>query len=282
VEGVPSGRLFGDYDFLLRRLHSLSGIIPVGAYMFIHLLTNATVWDGARAFQSRVDLIHSLGWMLPFVEWTFIFLPIIFHAVVGVLIMRTGHQNVGSYPYPGNIRYYLQRLTAWIALVFIFWHVFEMHGWVQPIASHFTAGARFRHLYATSSAAAVIQNPVIATLYIVGVLACVYHLANGLWTAGITWGLWTTAAAQRRANYVCGAAGMVLAAVGLAAFFGMISQNVEKAYQIERQINQAKLEEGEITEEEFNNVPRIPGLTTPDKTTSPVQAGRQSSREDRS
>ena len=29
-------------EFLLRRLHSLSGLIPVGAYMVVHLLTNAT------------------------------------------------------------------------------------------------------------------------------------------------------------------------------------------------------------------------------------------------
>lgn len=255
MDGVPSGRLFGSYDFLLRRLHSLSGIVPVGAYLFIHLATNATVWDGPRAFQQRVDAIHSLGWMLPVVEWTFIFLPILFHAVVGVLIMRTGHQNVGSYPYGGNIRYYLQRVTAWIALVFIFWHVFEMHGWIKPVAAQFD-GSRFRHLYATSSAAAVIQsNAVIVTLYAVGVLSCVYHLANGIWTAGITWGIWTSAAAQRRANYICAAAGLVLAALGLSAFLGMLRVDPDDALKIERKINAAKLADGQITEEEFNDVP---------------------------
>ncbi len=35
-----------------------------------------------------------------------------------------------------------------------------------------------------------------ADLYSVGVLSCVFHLANGIWTFGITWGLWITPEAQ--------------------------------------------------------------------------------------
>src|SRR5579871_6333049 len=111
------------HDFLIRRLHSLSGLVPVGAYMCIHLVTNAGVLNGARSFQRSVDAIHSLGVALPFVEWTFIFLPLLFHAVVGVAIIRSGDPNTSSYALVGNVRYYLQRATAWIALVFIFFHV---------------------------------------------------------------------------------------------------------------------------------------------------------------
>ncbi len=267
MDGVPSGALFGRYDFLLRRLQSLTGILPIGAYMFVHLATNATVWDGARTFQQRVDTIHSLGWMLPFVEWTFIFLPIIFHAVIGVLIMRTGHYNVGNYPYSGNMRYFLQRLTAWIALIFIFWHVFEMHGWIKPVAHRIGYGAEFRHLYATSSSAAILQNsPLIAALYLIGVVSCCYHFANGLWTAGITWGFWTTAAAQKRANYLCAGFGAVLLAVGMAAFVGMMRVDVRGAYDVEKKINEAKLEDGEITKPELDDVPDLRSLKKPPTT----------------
>ncbi len=31
------------YYFLIRRLHSLSGLIPVGVFLFVHLATNASV-----------------------------------------------------------------------------------------------------------------------------------------------------------------------------------------------------------------------------------------------
>ena len=35
-------------------------------------------------------------------------------------------------------------------------------------------------------------------LYPIGILAATFHLANGFWTAGITWGLTVSAGAQRR------------------------------------------------------------------------------------
>lgn len=249
----PSQSFFARNEFLIRRLHSLTGLAPVGAYMCIHLATNATVLDGTRSFQSRVDMIHSLGKFLPLVEWTFIFLPLIFHAVVGVAIIRSGDSNLSSYPLQGNVRYFLQRLTAWIALLFIGYHVFQMHGWIKPIAAQF-GGAQFSHLYATSSAAAAVQSSLLVEIiYLVGILSCVYHLANGIWTSGITWGLWTTAAAQRRANWICGGFGLALTAVALGALGGMMQIDVQKSLTIEDKINVGRVEDGEETAEEVEH-----------------------------
>jgi len=71
-------------------------------------------------------------------------------------------------------------------------------------------------------------------LYLVGVLACVYHLANGLWTMGITWGIWTTAAAQRRANWLALAFGIVLGVVGVSAGVGMFTTDISEARAFEQ------------------------------------------------
>ena len=60
---------FARHDFLIRRLHSLSGLIPVGGYMVIHLMTNASVLESPAAFQKNVYTIHSLGSLLPWIEW---------------------------------------------------------------------------------------------------------------------------------------------------------------------------------------------------------------------
>ncbi len=125
----PSVDFFTRHEFLIRRLHSLSGLIPVGAYMTVHLLVNASILNGAGSFQTNVNLIHSLGKVLPLVEWAFIFLPIIFHAAFGVWIIKSGRSNVGQYKYASNWRYSLQRWTGMIAIVFIFMHVFHLHGW---------------------------------------------------------------------------------------------------------------------------------------------------------
>lgn len=240
VETSPGSGFFGRHEFLIRRLHSLSGLIPVGAYMVIHLLTNASVLDGTKTFQARVDQIHSLGGALPFIEWTFIFLPLLFHAVIGVAIIRGGSSNVGQYSYGANWRYTLQRITAWIAMIFIFAHVFHLHGWVKPLAAQ-AGGAQFDPHHATSSAAGALQaSLLIEVAYAIGVLACVYHLANGLWTMGITWGVWTSPAAQRRANWACAAFGVGLAAVGLGALGGFSRVDVDEAKQVEARLEVGK------------------------------------------
>jgi succinate dehydrogenase / fumarate reductase cytochrome b subunit len=40
-------------------------------------------------------------------------------------------------------------------------------------------------------------------VYPLGILASCYHLANGFWTAAITWGLTVSKGAQQRWGYVC-------------------------------------------------------------------------------
>ncbi len=234
------------HEFLLRRLHSLSGLIPVGAYMVIHLLTNASVLDAPSTFQENVYRIHSLGRGLVFVEWGFIFLPLIFHAVFGVIIIRGGLPNSGNYPYANNIRYTLQRVSGVIAFLFIFWHVFHMHGWfhgqtwltnvAEPLG-----GAEFRPYNAASSLTLALRGIVVPTLYAIGVVACVFHLANGIWTMGITWGVWISPAAQRRANWVCLIFGLGLTVVGLSALIGAKEVPVGEALKSEDLMYKAKV-----------------------------------------
>jgi len=244
------------HEFLIRRLHSLSGLIPVGAYMTVHLLTNATVLDSPGTFQNNVHRIHSLGPALLAVEWAFIFLPILFHGLLGIAIIRSGIPNTTNYPYAGNVRYTLQRASGIVALVFIVWHVFHMHGWFHSDwwlanVANPLAGAQFKPFNAASTAAeAVQQSIVVQIVYAAGVVACVFHFANGLWTIGITWGLWTSAAAQRRAGNLCAAAGLFLTVVGLSALWGLKQVDVEQARDVEDRIYHGKVDSGAIAPNE--------------------------------
>ena len=77
-----------------------------------------------------------------------------------------------------------------------------------------------------------------------GVVSCVYHLANGIWTAGITWGLWITPAAQKRADYICAAFGVLFTIVGLGALYGVGRADVTQAKAVE----QARIEQKESLE----------------------------------
>ncbi len=203
--------------FLIRRLHSLSGLVPIGAFLVVHLLTNASVLSGPQEFQKAVDRIHSLGPLLLPVEVVFIFLPLMFHVLVGFQIAFTSKSNVQLYRYGGNVRYTLQRLTGYIAFVFVFYHVYHMH-WLGP--KEF-GGEKFDPHNAPQTAAIALQAAWwIAPVYAIGIIASVFHLANGIWTALITWGITIRPSTQRTAGYVCATFGVLLGLVGLGALSG--------------------------------------------------------------
>ena len=231
--GTPGSSSFvSRHQFLIFRLFSLAGLLPVGGYLVVHLLTNATILNGTAAFQTQVDRIHSLGRLLPLVEWTFIFIPLLFHAVVGWFIISGAVPNTSSYPYAGNIRYVLQRTTGIIAFFFILYHVLQLH--------HLGFG-EFKPEHAASSAAQAIDRALwIQVVYAIGIVSCVFHFANGIWTAGITWGIWTSRAAQRRASYVVLIFGVLLGIVALSALTGMSRVDVPYARRVEDRMERAK------------------------------------------
>jgi len=236
----PSASTFlSRHEFIIRRLHSLSGLIPVGAYMVIHLLTNASVVESPATFQKAVYQIHGLP-ALVLIEWLFIFIPILFHAIIGVVIIKGGLPNNSSYPYGANWRYTLQRATGMIAFVFILIHVLHMHGlihtdwWMETVRSW--GGGRFKPYNAASTMHDALQGLVMPVIYAVGVLSCVFHFANGVWTMGITWGVWTTPTSQRRSGKVCAALGIALAIVGLSALWGARTLDRDEAIRVEDEL----------------------------------------------
>ncbi len=249
AEPVVESSFLSRHQFLIYRLFSLSGLLPIGGYLCVHLLTNATILDSPATFQKNVNTIHSLGVVLPLVEWVFIFIPILFHATVGWLIISGAVPNTSQYPYANNIRYTLQRGTGIIAFFFIVAHVIHLH---HTLGGPFEAigGGQFDHEHASSSAGEAIRASIgMQIFYAVGMLSVVYHFANGLWSQGITWGLWTTAAAQKRANWISILVGVPLAIVGLSALWGMKTVDVDAARATEdRMLIQQKLEKGEVVE----------------------------------
>ncbi len=192
--------------FLLRRLHSLTGLV-FGGYLVVHLLINATLAEGIRegadktVFQQQVDKIHSLPF-LPAVEWTLIYLPILYHTFYGIWIVATGQPNVDRYRYGKNWFYLLQRISAIVLVFFIIFHIFGMKGFFGGDVGR---ALIFDPADATRSTARHVNSAVWvwALVYPVGILASCYHLANGFWTAAITWGLTVSKTAQRRWGIVC-------------------------------------------------------------------------------
>lgn len=201
----------GSNHFLLRRLHSLTGLV-FGGYLVVHLIVNATIAQLGEVYQVQVDKIHSLPVLWAF-EWGLIYLPILYHTVYGIWITLAGQPNVSSYPYKKNWFWLLQRISALVIVLFMIFHVFSLkYGWFGTSLSfdpHAAAFTVHRHM--------AVSWFIPWVVYPLGILASCYHLANGVWTAGITWGLTVSAGAQRRWGYASAGLFVVTLACGMTA-----------------------------------------------------------------
>src|SRR5689334_17373584 len=113
-------------DFHLRRLHSLTGVFPIGAYLLAHIfLENAFVLGGGARFDQLVRLIASFPPpVLLGIEVLFIWTPLLFHSAYGFVRVRDAElENPLRTDQVGAYLYTLQRLTGVIAFVFIAYHV---------------------------------------------------------------------------------------------------------------------------------------------------------------
>ena len=224
-----SAMLAGPTHFLIRRLHSLTGLV-FGGYLIVHLLVNATIVQGGSVYQMQVDKIHSLPF-LGLIEWTFIYLPFLFHTVYGIWIIVTGKPNVDRYPYEKNYFYVLQRISAIIIVVFVLFHVLSLkYGWFGPNLS-------FRPDRALGTVGQHLDNWFLVWLfYPVGILASCFHLANGLWAAAITWGLTVSAAAQRRWGMICAGLFVLLFIAGMTALIAGANLDWNELMETQREL----------------------------------------------
>lgn len=198
-------------DFLLRRLHSLLGIIPMGVFLFEHFAINSFALKGPEAFNEKVHFLRSLPY-LELLEWGGIFFPFILHILLGLIIIYQGKPNPFQYKYSRNYMYVLQRWSALIALGFIVFHVGTLRFFHDPeVVDFFTL---LGNLFA---------NPAIASFYIVGSLAVIFHFCNGVCTFCMTWGITITPLSQRLAAIAMTFVGAGMFAVIINAVLGFIT-----------------------------------------------------------
>ena len=256
VAAAPDQSFLDKHYFLIRRLHSLTGIVPIGVFLIAHLVTNSSAAWGAFALREQlvgVDALADKGlayfwkevmWIntqiphLLLIEIT-LWASIAFHSIFGVYFALSGRANTNRYSYQGNWRYRLQRLSGYIGIVFIFYHVATLRwGWSFLVPG----GTKWSAEFAGSTLAAALQGSdngytlggaIVTLRYFLGVTMLVYHFANGLWTAAITWGITISAAAQRRWGYACAVLGAALMLMGWVSILVFAVVNPEQTRSLE-------------------------------------------------
>ena len=182
--------------FYLPRLHSLSGIFPIGAYLVAHIfLENSFILAGAERFALVPQFFSTFpGALLLAVEVLFIWTPLLFHSAYGFL--RVGQaelENPLRNDYLGAYLYTLQRVSGVLAFFFIGYHVWSTR--IQYYLGNAEISYAFMH--------AKMIDPLVFAAYLIGVLACVFHFTNGIWTFCITWGITVGPRAQRTLRAAC-------------------------------------------------------------------------------
>jgi len=202
--------------FVLRKLHQLSGIVPLGIFLIEHLYTNSKALGehGERLYNEAVADLQSIPYII-FIEVFGIFIPLIYHAVYGLVITYEAKPNVASYGYGRNWMYILQRVTGVILFIFITFHLLNFRFGLIPGLNDISVAERPDLAY--SIVRGEFRDPLIFSIYVLGITSTTYHFANGLWLFLVDWGITVGQRAQRLAGYGCAALGVALTIVGINA-----------------------------------------------------------------
>src|ERR1700761_90869 len=214
LKGVQPLRAGQGNSFLWHKLHSLTGIIPIGAFLVEHIISNFETLNGPLAYAQQVKFLNSLP-LVRVLEWAFIFIPLAFHALYGVWIAVRGRSNVNVYPWAGNWGYLTQRITGVIALFYIGYHV-----WTQRFSGvHLPSppGAAFAKVQHELS------NPWILAFYVIAMIATTWHFAYGIWLFAAKWGITPGDKARKKFGWVCGLGCAALCLMGLISIYAVVT-----------------------------------------------------------
>ena len=211
--GVQPLRAGEGNSFFWRRAHSLSGIVPIGAFLIEHIVSNFETWNGPTAYARQVLFLNSLP-LVRVLEWVFIFIPLAFHALYGVYIAFRGRSNVNVYPWAGNFGYLMQRITGLIAFAYIIQHVWRQRFAGVQLPEH--PGAAFAKVQHE------LHNPWMLAIYIIAMIATSWHFAYGIWLFAAKWGITPGTKARKNFGYVCAAFGTVICLMGLASIYAVV------------------------------------------------------------
>jgi succinate dehydrogenase / fumarate reductase cytochrome b subunit len=200
-------------DFILARLGSFFAFAPLGIWTLGHLWHQLAAYQSAEAWEKEVEQHSSAAGA--YLTFAVVLIPLVWHTVWGIGRMFKSRPAVANRGF-SNIRYMVQRLSAIGLLLFLGAHLWL--AWFQP---RFVEGRP--EPFAEIAREMHFNGPTLA-VYILGVLAIAYHLANGLWSfLSMGWGLTVSKSALSWMEKVSLLFFFVLLVIGWAAVYGLYS-----------------------------------------------------------
>jgi succinate dehydrogenase / fumarate reductase, cytochrome b subunit len=212
--GVAPLRAGQGSSFVWRRLHSLSGIVPIGAFLLEHFVSNFEAFHGPDTYTRQVAFLNSLPFVLV-LEIFGIWIPILYHGLYGIYIWWRGDSNLMEYPWRGNWLYATQRWTGIIVFIYIVQHTYYLRFTGVHLPSH--------PEMAFSKVQGEFQHPWMIGFYAIGIIAACWHFSYGVWLFCAKWGITTGEVARRRLGYLCLWLALGLISIGAASMYGFLS-----------------------------------------------------------
>jgi succinate dehydrogenase cytochrome b subunit len=198
-------------SFYRARIASFLAVAPLGIWTALHLWDNLSAFGGAQAWEQSVTAArHPLHQALLVVV---VLLPLVLHTVWGIVRLVSFRPNNVRYGNYDNLKYLLQRLSAIGLLAFIGAHLWL--AWAQP---RFVEGRPEPFVEISHEMA---HHTPTLVVYILGILAVSYHLANGIQTFSMGQGLVASAGALRRLEWVVYLTFAILLAMGWGSVFAL-------------------------------------------------------------
>jgi succinate dehydrogenase / fumarate reductase cytochrome b subunit len=180
--------------FMQKRWFSLIGLVPLGAYVVAHLLSVSQWWSSPEVYDAAIRDAH--GSWLTWLGTAMLLAFVAYHAVVG--LQQIGKARMFS-PKPTKVlhwTYILQRIAGIGILLFIPAHVYKAK--IAPALSGTPESFEgMHHAFAVAP-----EHLLTLGVYVLGTAGVAYHLAHGLWTASVSFGIVQSEVAQRRMQFV--------------------------------------------------------------------------------
>ncbi len=211
-KGVSPLRAGQGQSFFWRRLHSLTGIVPVGLFLLEHFISNAEVFNGAAAYNAQVKFLTGLPFRIG-LEFVGIFIPLAYHALYGLWIWWRGEGNVSDYSLVGNWYYTLQRWTGILVFFYVTYHLATLR---------FGGGSFMGEMGANPNIAfhevqEQLRQQWAMVIYIVGIAAASWHFGYGLFLFCVKWGIVSGPRARKRLQIASVLVAVLLCALGVAS-----------------------------------------------------------------
>lgn len=199
-------------SFARARLGSILAVAPLGVWTVMHLWNNLAVFRGGEAWEEAVTRHpHPLS---QFITALLVMVPLLIHAVWGILRLKGSRPNArNTLTFFGNLKYVLQRLSAIGLLAFL-----GAHLWLAMLKPRLLDG----HAEAfTDISHEMHHHGPTLTVYLLGTLAVSYHLANGLATFAMGFGLVGSRRALRKVEHLSYLLFVVFMVMSWSAIYGL-------------------------------------------------------------